>query len=83
MLHAPCRLELGSRLRTGEWTSDGGWHELSDPPLQMPPGLHQIPTGALKKVWGSCVRALRLLWPLHEALSHSSVILWLLWCTLV
>ena len=65
-LHAPCRLELGSSLRTGEWTSDGGWHELLEPPLQMPPGLHQIPMGALRKVRASCVAALHLLWPLQR-----------------
>ena len=47
-------------------------------PLQMPPGLHQIPTGALKKVWASCVGALHLLWP-GECKRQ---VLWLCWVML-
>jgi hypothetical protein len=45
-----CRLELGSRLRTGEWTSDGGWQEVLELPLKLPSDLPQIPHSSLKKV---------------------------------
>lgn len=51
MLLCSClRLELGSRLRTGEWTSDGGWQELQEAPLEMHASLQQIPSASLVKV---------------------------------
>ena len=45
-----CRLEMGSRLRTGEWTSDGGWQEVLELPLKLPSDLPQIPYSSIKKV---------------------------------
>ena len=45
-----CRLELGSRLRTGEWTSDRGWQEVLELPLKLPSNLPQIPHSSLKMV---------------------------------
>jgi len=52
LIYALCRLELGSKLRTGEWTSDGGWQEVLETPLQMPSDLPQIHHSCLRKVWG-------------------------------
>ena len=47
-----CRLEPGSNLRAGEWTSDRGWQEVPEGPLHIPKSLPQIHPGSLEKVGG-------------------------------
>ena len=39
-------------LRAGEWTSDKGWQELLEGPLQIPKSLPQIHPNSLEKVGG-------------------------------
>ena len=67
------RLELGSSLKAGEWTSDKGWQEVPEGPLQIPKSLPQIHPSSLEKVWN------QFICPLYcnalHILMHSAVFL--------